>query len=93
MNISFISLLILIVWLPLPYGSNHAWAWALMEVWIFSLALFWLWQYLRGQAQLTPVFYKAIPILVIWCVWLIYITFQLTPLPYSWPLSFQQPFP
>jgi len=84
MNISFISLLILIVWLPLPYGSNHAWAWALMEVWIFSLALFWLWQYLRGKAQLTPVFYKAIPILVIWCVWLIYITFQLTPLPYSW---------
>ncbi|OAD23674.1 O-antigen polymerase, partial [Candidatus Thiomargarita nelsonii] len=62
--------------------SNHAWAWALMEVWIFSLALFWLWQYLRGKAQLTPVFYKAIPILVIWLVWLIYVTFQIIPLPY-----------
>ncbi len=82
MNISFITLLILIVWLPLPYGSNHAWAWALMEVWIFSLALFWLWQHLRGKAQLTPVFYKAIPILVIWIVWLIYVTFQIIPLPY-----------
>jgi len=53
-----------------------------MEVWIFSLALFWLWQYLRGKAQLTPVFYKAIPILVIWIVWLIYVTFQIIPLPY-----------
>jgi len=82
MNISFFTLLILIVWLPLPYGSNNAWAWALMEVWIFSLALFWLWQHLRGKAQLSPVFYKAIPILVIWIVWLIYVTFQIIPLPY-----------
>jgi hypothetical protein len=84
MNITFISLLILIVWLPLPYGSNQAWAWALMEIGIFSLALLWLWQYRQGSLQLTPVFYKAIPILVIWLVWLIYITFQLIPLPYSW---------
>ncbi|MEN8218120.1 MAG: O-antigen ligase family protein [Pseudomonadota bacterium] len=82
MNISFVTLLILIVWLPLPYGSNHAWAWAVMEVWIFSLALFWLWQYLRGETQFTPVFYKAIPILVIWLVWLIYVIFQIIPLPY-----------
>jgi len=84
MNISFFSLLILIVWLPLPYGSNHAWAWALMEVGIFILALVWLWQYLRGKQKLTPVFSKAIPILVIWVIWLIYITFQCTPLPFSW---------
>lgn len=84
MNISFFSLLILIVWLPLPYGSNHPWAWALMEVGIFSLALVWLWQYLQGKQKLTPVFYKAIPILVIWLVWLIYITFQWIPLPFSW---------
>ncbi len=84
MNIPFISLLILIVWLPLPYGSNHVWAWAVMEVWIFGLALLWLWQYQRGRQTFTPVFYKAIPILVIWVIWLIYITFQCTPLPYAW---------
>ncbi|RKZ73262.1 MAG: hypothetical protein DRR19_31160 [Candidatus Parabeggiatoa sp. nov. 1] len=84
MNIAFIALLILIVWLPLPFGSNHAWAWALMEVGIFSLALLWLWQYLRGRQTLTPAFYKAIPILVLWVIWLIYISFQLIPLPYSW---------
>jgi putative inorganic carbon (HCO3(-)) transporter len=83
-SITFISLLILIVWLPLPYGSNHGWAWAVMEVWIFGLALLWLWQYVRGRHKLTPVFYKAIPILVIWVIWLLYITFQCTPLPYAW---------
>ncbi len=84
MNIPFISLLILIVWLPLPYGSNHTWAWALMEISIFGLALLWLWQYMRGRQKITPVFYKAIPILVVWVIWLIYITFQCTPLPYAW---------
>jgi len=84
MNISFFSLLILIVWLPLPYGSNHAWAWAMMEVGIFSLALVWLWQYLQGKQKLTPVFSKAIPIVVIWVIWFIYITLQCTPLPFSW---------
>ncbi|HEC85651.1 MAG TPA: hypothetical protein ENI48_10495, partial [Thioploca sp.] len=83
-SIPFIGLLILIVWLPLPYGSNHGWAWAVMEVWIFGLALLWVGQYLRGLHKLTPVFYKAIPILVIWVIWLIYITFQCTPLPYAW---------
>ncbi|HEC84027.1 MAG TPA: O-antigen ligase family protein [Thioploca sp.] len=83
-SIPFIGLLILIVWLPLPYGSNHDWAWAVMEVWIFGMALLWLWQYVRGLHKLTPVFYKAIPILVIWVIWLLYITFQCTPLPYAW---------
>jgi len=55
-----------------------------MEVWIFGMALLWLWQYVRGLHKLTPVFYKAIPILVIWVIWLLYITFQCTPLPYAW---------
>jgi len=84
MNSIFIGLLILIVWLPLPFGSNHAWAWAIMEVFLFGLALLWLSQTLRGRLTFTPVFYKAIPVLVLWLVWLIYIGFQCVPLPISW---------
>lgn len=84
MNISFISLLILIIWLPLPYGSVHPLGYASMEIGLFSLALLWLWQYLRGQHKPTIVFLKAIPILIVWLLWLIYIIFQLTPLDYSW---------
>ncbi len=84
MNFSFISLLILIVWLPLPLGSNRAWGWSLMEIGIFILTLVWLWQYLRSQVTLSPVFYKATPLLIIGLLWLFYITFQIIPLPYSW---------
>ena len=78
----FISLLLLIIWLPLPLGSNHPWAWAIMEVWIFSLALFWLWKYFQGQVELTPVFFRAKWVILAWIVWLSYLGLQCLPLPY-----------
>lgn len=79
----FISLLLLIIWLPLPLGSNRPWAWAIMEVWILSLSLFWLWKYFRGQVELTPVFLKAKWIVIAWMVWLSYLGLQCLPLPYA----------
>ncbi|KLN63773.1 MULTISPECIES: O-antigen ligase family protein [Vibrio] len=30
----FYSLLVLIVWLPVPLGSNRAWAWSIAQIWI-----------------------------------------------------------
>ncbi|OQW92953.1 MAG: hypothetical protein BWK79_13685 [Beggiatoa sp. IS2] len=83
-NRIFVGFLILIVWLPLPDASNQVWAWAIMEIAIFTLMLLWLWKYLFYHVQLTPVFYQATPVLIIWCLWLIYITWQWLPIPYSW---------
>jgi O-antigen ligase len=82
-NRIFISLLLLIIWLPLPLGSNHPWAWAIMEVWIFSLALLWVWKYFHGQVELTPVFFQAKWIIIAWIVWLSYLGLQCLPLPYA----------
>jgi len=79
----FIGFLILMLWLPLPLGSNRPWAWAIMEIWIFSLALAWLWGFLRGYLSLTPVFSKAKPILILFLLWLFYIAFQCISLPFS----------
>lgn len=31
---TFISLIVLLVWLPIPLGSNRPWAWSIAEVWI-----------------------------------------------------------
>ncbi|EDN69039.1 O-antigen polymerase [Beggiatoa sp. PS] len=72
------------VWLPMPLGSNHPWAWAIMEVWVFILSFIWLSKFLQGQVRITPVFKKAKWILILWLLWLIYITFQCIPLPYPW---------
>ncbi|MCP4697348.1 MAG: hypothetical protein GY862_10925 [Gammaproteobacteria bacterium] len=80
----FHGLLVLMVWAPLPYASNHAWAWAILEIGIFTLTLVWLWKYLRGEVSLTPVFHKARPILILWLMVLLYIGFQCLPLPHSW---------
>jgi O-antigen ligase len=79
----FISLLILIFWLPLPLGSNRPWAWAIMEIWIISLFIVWLWKFRRGLVNLTQVFHKAKPIIAIFIIWLIYISFQCIALPFS----------
>lgn len=80
----FIGLLILILWLPMPLGSNRPWAWAIMEVWILSLSILWLWRFYQGQVKFTSVFFRAKYILILWSLWLIYITFQCIPLPYSY---------
>jgi putative inorganic carbon (HCO3(-)) transporter len=80
----FRAYLALLFWVPLPYASVEAWAWALMVVWIFGLALAWLWAFWQGRQQLTPAFHKATPILIIWLTWLCYIALQCIPMPFFW---------
>ncbi len=41
-RIAFALLLLLIAWLPIPYGSNRPWAWALMQLAVFAILSLWL---------------------------------------------------
>jgi putative inorganic carbon (HCO3(-)) transporter len=71
-RVLFYSFLVLLVWLPLPLGSNRVWAWSIMEVWVLVLALAWLVQYARGRVQFSPAFLRAWPVmvcLVLVCLW------------------------
>jgi len=71
-RVLFFSFLVLLVWLPLPLGSNRLWAWSIMEVWVLVLVLAWLVQYARGRVQLSPAFLRAWPVtvcLVLVCLW------------------------
>ena len=38
----FYAYLVLLVWLPLPLGSNRPWAEMIFEIWIALLSLLWL---------------------------------------------------
>jgi len=73
--------LALLIWLPLPLGSNRVWAWTIMEVWVLALSLMWLTQYLRGRVTVNQAFIRAWPVttcLVLVCLWM---QFQVVALP------------
>lgn len=76
--------LALLFWLPIPLGSNRAWAWSITEIWIFLLSITWLWRYAQHQVTFTPALYQARPILYLLLIWLSYLTIQIIPLPKEW---------
>ena len=77
----FVAFLILLVWLPIPLGSNRPWSWALMEVWVFLMAAVWLIKYARGRVTLTEPFRQARLALLLLYLWLGYGIVQMIPLP------------
>ncbi len=79
----FVAFLILLVWLPIPLGSNRPWSWALMEVWVYLIAAVWLFKYARGRVTLTEPFRQARPALILFTLWLGYGLLQMIPLPGS----------
>lgn len=77
----YFGFLLLIVWLPLPIGSNRLWSEAIVEVWSCSLMLLWLIAFMRDKVKTTDVFKKAAPIIGLFFIWLIWILLQIIPLP------------
>lgn len=75
----FYLLLCLMVWLPIPLGSHRAWAWGLMEVWVFALTGGWLLYALRNSAFEVLKPYR--PLLGIFAAVQVWIFFQQVPLP------------
>ena len=77
----FAAYLALLLLAPIPLGSNRPWAWALLELWVFILAIGWLYGYMRGKHHGNAVFDKSWPALACGALWLGYVWFQLVPLP------------
>lgn len=77
----FIAYLALLLWVPIPFGSNRSWAWAALEVWVFLLAMAWLAGCLRGRVSSPAILRDAWPVLACAFLWLAYVWFQLVPLP------------
>ncbi len=73
----------LVFWLPLPLGSNRAWAWSIMELWIFLIAMIALWMFYKNRISIPTTVYAAKPVLFILAAALLWTGFQITPLPTS----------
>lgn len=77
------ALLALIVWLPVPLGSNRAWAWALMEVGAFTMLALWLVLWATGRAVIEDPLRKAWPVFVLLGAWALHQAFSILPMPVS----------
>src|SRR5690242_2044909 len=77
----FALYLLLLVWAPIPLASNRPWGWAILEIWVFALALWWLTGYFSGARSLNTVVAGAKPVLLCASAWAIYAWLQLVPLP------------
>jgi putative inorganic carbon (HCO3(-)) transporter len=79
----FLAFLLLLLWIPLPVGSNHLWAWSFFEVGVFALAANWLVLFALGQVSTTLAFRKAWPALLLFAMVFLWTVFQIAPLPPS----------
>lgn len=77
----FHAFLALLLWMPLPFGSNVAWAWSFMEAWVFLIAGLWLVQYYRGKVSLNRPFVRAWPVTACLLATLLWTVVQALPLP------------
>ncbi len=77
----FIAFLVLLLWLPLPVGSNRPWAMVLMLCAVIALALWWLWLWQAGRVELTPALRCARWMFALLLLWLVWLALQLVPLP------------
>lgn len=80
-NRLFYALLFLLVWLPLPLGSNRPWAEAIFEIWIAVLSMLWLVGFQRSYLTAGEAFNGARTVLWLLAGWLVYVMLQLIPLP------------
>jgi O-antigen ligase len=77
----FWLLLALLLWAPIPLGSNRVWAWSILEVATFALLGAWLLLWALGMATVPESLAKAWPALGLLGLWLVYLSLYLVPLP------------
>jgi O-antigen ligase len=74
----------LLVWVPVPLGSNRPWAWSVLEIAVFVLLAAWLVLWAVGIAKVGEAVRQAWPAFVLLGIWLVLVAVHIVPLPPSW---------
>jgi O-antigen ligase len=77
------TFVVLLVWLPLPLGSNRPWAWAVMEVATYTLMGLWIAGWAFGKVRVSDALARAWPAWAALAAWIVVETFHVIPLPPS----------
>ncbi len=80
-NLIFWGFLVLLVWAPIPNAGVRAWAWGVMDIWVYTLVAGWLLLLMRGQVHIPQIILRARTPLILLGVWLLYQGLYLIPLP------------
>jgi O-antigen ligase len=83
-RVLFFALLGLIVWLPLPMGSNRDWAIGILCASVFVLAAVWLVLYAHGKADFTFPFRRARAPCILMGLSVVWVFGQTIPIPVDW---------
>ena len=78
------ALLVLLVWLPVPLGSNRGWAWAVMEVTAFALTIWWLVLWALDKVTVAESLRRAWPVFVLLGLWILHQVVTIVPMPPDW---------
>lgn len=76
----FYCLIALIIYLPLPLGSNRIWAWSIAEAWIFFMTAYWVWLVCKGTLTLPESLRKSWLPIALLAGFATFILFQLFPI-------------
>jgi len=80
----FWALLVLLVWAPVPLGSNRPWAWALLAMGSFALAGLWTVLWMLGRVRIPESLLRAWPAFAALALWILYTAVSILPLPRDW---------
>jgi O-antigen ligase len=80
----FWAFLALLVWAPIPLGSNRAWAWTFLEVACFALLAGWLVLWAFGWVEVPVPLKSAWPAWLLLGAWLAVQAVHVVPLPPGW---------
>ncbi|MGZ5033980.1 MAG: O-antigen ligase family protein [Usitatibacter sp.] len=80
----FWALLLLLVWIPIPLGSNRAWAWGVLEAWAFLLLAAWLLLWGAGWVRVSNPLRRSWPAWIVLGAWIALQAVHVVPMPVSW---------
>ncbi len=79
----FWLLVALLLWVPIPLGSNRPWAWSILEIAAYLLTAAWLLLWVLGRARLSEAAVKAWPAFALLGLWLALNVLHVVALPAS----------
>jgi O-antigen ligase len=80
----FWAWLALLVWAPIPLGSNRPWAWGPLQAAIFLAMAVWLCLYAAGRVQVSDAARAARWFILAMALWTAYQAAYLLPMPADW---------